>query len=71
MEKRSLGSTSSGADKRFDAAERKGGKQTDINDKSDTTTYEGGGGDDSRRCDFKAVGLGFEARVADPVPEAN
>lgn len=41
-----------------------------INDKANALTYEGGGGDDSRRCDFKAVGLGFGVRAAVPVPEA-
>ena len=33
-----------------------------------TTTYEGGGGDDSRRCDFKAE---FAVREAVPIAEAN
>lgn len=42
-----------------------------IDSKSDATTYEGGGGDDSRRCDFKAVGLGFTGRAAVPVLEMN
>ena len=42
-----------------------------INDKSDATTYEGGGGDDSRRCDFKAAGLELAGRAAVPMPEAN
>lgn len=35
------------------------------------TTYEGGGGDDSRRCDFKAVGLELAVPAAVPVAEAN
>lgn len=39
-----------------------------TNNKLDVTTYEGGGGDDSRRCDF---GLEFVVRAAVPVPEAN
>ena len=42
-----------------------------FNDRSDATTYEGGGGDDNRRCGFKAIGLEFAVRVAVPVPEAN
>ena len=42
-----------------------------INDRLDATTYEGGGGDDSRRFNFRAVGLELVGRVAVLVPEAN
>ena len=42
-----------------------------INDRLDATTYEGGGGDDSRRFSFRAVGLEIVGRVAVLVPEAN
>ena len=42
-----------------------------IKDKQYATTYEGGGGDGSRRCDFRAVGLVFAVRAAVPVLEAN
>ena len=42
-----------------------------VDSKSDVTTYEGGGGDGSRRCDFKAVGLLFAIRAAVPVLEVN
>ena len=42
-----------------------------INNKLYATTYEGGGGEDSRRCDFKAAGLVFAVRAAVPVLEAN
>lgn len=35
------------------------------------TTYDGGGGDDSRLCDFKAGGLDLAVRAAVPVSEAN
>ena len=42
-----------------------------IDDRLDATTYEGGGGDDSRRFNFRAVGLALVGRVAVLVPEAN
>lgn len=34
-------------------------------------TYDGGGGDDSRRRDFKAFGFELAVPAAVPVPEAN
>ena len=41
-----------------------------MSDEVDATTYEGGGGDDSRLLGLKAVGLDFE--FAEPTtPEAN
>ena len=42
-----------------------------INDRLDATTYEGGGGDDRRRLNFRAVGLELVGRAAVLVPEAN
>ena len=42
-----------------------------INNRLDATTYDGGGGDDSRRCNFKAVGLELVVRAAVLMPEAN
>ena len=42
-----------------------------FDSKSDATTYEGGGGDGNRGCDFKAVGLGFPVLAAVPVLEVN
>ena len=34
-------------------------------------TYDGGGGDDSRRRNFRTVGFGFSVLTAVPVPVAN
>ena len=42
-----------------------------MSDEPDATTYEGGGGDDSRRRDFKIFGLEFAGPAAVPVLEAN
>ena len=42
-----------------------------MNKEPDATTYEGGGGDDSRRRDFKVVGLEFAGTAAVPALEAN
>ena len=42
-----------------------------INKESDATTYEGGGGDDSRRRDLKVVGFELAGPAAVPVLEAN
>ena len=42
-----------------------------IIDRLDATTYEGGGGDDSRRFNFRADGLELVGRAAVVALEAN